>query len=140
MASKQQNNTVRSAGKWQGMNWIRQQKRLAIYLRDGLCCTYCNAAVEDGTQLTLDHVQPHSKGGSNSHENLVTACFRCNSARRDRSIASFARAVANYTGDQTAREVLLRVARNQRRSLKVHTARAKELITSRGSCKAALES
>lgn len=26
---------------WQGMNWIRQDKRLAIYLRDGLACVWC---------------------------------------------------------------------------------------------------
>jgi len=28
--------TVRNEGVWQGMNWIRQEKRLAIYLRVGL--------------------------------------------------------------------------------------------------------
>ncbi|KKK72946.1 hypothetical protein LCGC14_2898780, partial [marine sediment metagenome] len=35
----------------QGMNWIRPEKRLAIYLRDGLACCYCGATVEDGTKL-----------------------------------------------------------------------------------------
>lgn len=26
---------------WQGMNWCRPATRLAIYLRDGMACTYC---------------------------------------------------------------------------------------------------
>ena len=57
---------------WQGMNWIRQEKRLAIYLRDGMSCAYCGASVEGGAQLSLDHVKPHSRGGSNAAANLVT--------------------------------------------------------------------
>src|SRR5438128_11454104 len=34
----------------QGMNWIRPEKRLALYLRDGLACCYCGEAVEDGAK------------------------------------------------------------------------------------------
>lgn len=81
---------------WQGMNWIRQAKRLAIYLRDGLACAWCGAAVEDGAQLSLDHLKPHSKGGSNAASNLVTACKRCNDSRGNRSVARFSTAVAQY--------------------------------------------
>ncbi len=57
-----------------GMNWIRREKRLALHLRDGLVCVYCGAAGEDGGQLTLDHLRPVSKGGTNDASNLVTAC------------------------------------------------------------------
>jgi len=80
----------------QGMNWIRKEKRLAIYLRDGLACCYCGSAVEDGVQLTLDHIKPYSKGGDNEPSNLVTCCLKCNSSRQDRPVAEFARAVAGY--------------------------------------------
>jgi 5-methylcytosine-specific restriction endonuclease McrA len=31
----------------------------------------------------VDHVLPRSKGGSNSLENLVAACCRCNSSKKD---------------------------------------------------------
>jgi hypothetical protein len=79
-----------------GMNWIRQEKRLAIYLRDGLACAYCGLCVENGAKLTLDHYTPRSEGGSNDAVNLVTACHRCNSARGDRGVAEFAEAVASY--------------------------------------------
>jgi 5-methylcytosine-specific restriction endonuclease McrA len=35
--------------------------------------------------LTLDHVIPRSKGGSHSWNNIVTACEKCNSRKRDRT-------------------------------------------------------
>jgi len=67
-----------------GMNWIRQAKRLALYMRDHFACLYCGAGIEDeGTILTLDHVQ-HT--GSNDASNLVTACFSCNSAKQHWSL------------------------------------------------------
>lgn len=56
----------------QGMNWIRPTTRLAIYLRDGLACVYCGQALEDGVQLTLDHIKPWCRGGRHSPGNLVT--------------------------------------------------------------------
>ena len=45
---------------------------MAIYMRDGLACAYCGAAVEDGAQLSLDHITPDSLGGDNQADNLVT--------------------------------------------------------------------
>jgi 5-methylcytosine-specific restriction endonuclease McrA len=50
----------------------------AITLRD--CnhqCVYC-ASPLTLTTITLDHVQPLAKGGSNGLENLVAACSVCN--------------------------------------------------------------
>jgi 5-methylcytosine-specific restriction endonuclease McrA len=32
-------------------------------------------------KLTLDHLKPKSRGGSNSLENLRLACFPCNNSR-----------------------------------------------------------
>ncbi len=39
--------------------WCRQDKRLAIYLRDGFRCLYCLADLHgaDPTDITLDHVE-----------------------------------------------------------------------------------
>ena len=88
--------TVRQKGIWQGMNWIRQEKRLAIYLRDGLACAYCGDSVENGARLTLDHILPASKGGSNDDTNLITCCERCNKSRGNRSIGRWTKAVADY--------------------------------------------
>lgn len=120
------------------MNWIRPEKRLAIYLRDGLACAYCGAGVEDGAQLTLDHLRPHSKGGSNSEGNLVTCCHRCNSSRGNRSYTVFAASVAGYVNHgATAAEILAHIARTRKRVLDV--AAAKEMMERRGGFTAALK-
>lgn len=126
---------------WLGMNWIRQSKRLAIYLRDGLACAYCGHAVEDGAQLTLDHCKPHSKGGCNKETNLVTACHRCNSSRGNRSMASFIAAVAEYTAGREDARSAAQISQHitNCRKRKLDMAAAKEMIERRGSCKKALE-
>ena len=123
---------------WSGMNWIRQEKRLAIYLRDGCACMYCGATIEDGAKLTLDHVSPHSHGGSNSERNLVCCCARCNSVRQDRPAADFASDVAQYLAVTTGDEIMKSIRSNTRKSLRLYLAEAKELINRRGSAAKAL--
>lgn len=121
----------------QGMNWIRPEKRLAIYLRDGLACCYCGDTVEQGAKLTLDHLKPHCKGGANTPSNLVTCCHRCNSSRGKRSYTKFADSVAAYLNhDVTTAKILAHIARTRQRVLNI--AEAKELIARRGGFSAAL--
>lgn len=69
-----------------GMHWIRDSRRLSIYIRDGLACIYCGLGIEDGVKFTLDHVVPRSHGGSNETQNLATACHQCNTERKDTPI------------------------------------------------------
>lgn len=59
---------------------IRQQARQ----RANYACEYCGIS-ETGTGglLTLDHYIPKSKGGEDTLENLVYACFRCNQYKSD---------------------------------------------------------
>ena len=128
---------TRSDGQGQGMNWIRPEKRLAIYLRDGLACGYCGASIEDDVKLTLDHLKPHSAGGANDPTNLITCCHRCNSARGNRPWRKFAQHVAGYfnhgtTGD----EIVAHIKRTTHRVPDV--AAAKQLIAQRGSFSASL--
>lgn len=76
-----------------GGKWIRQDKRLAIYLRDGFRCVYCREDMRGVNvhDLTLDHVSGVLKNGRNNHEsNLVLACRVCNSKRGALPIARFA--------------------------------------------------
>lgn len=49
-------------------------KRKMIYKRDHYTCQYCGS-IKD---LTIDHVIPKSKGGTNKWNNLVTCCRKCN--------------------------------------------------------------
>ena len=64
---------------------ISTAKRFAIYARDGHACVYCGS----GEMLSLDHVIPRSKGGTDSAENLVAACQPCNSSKRDRDLTEW---------------------------------------------------
>jgi hypothetical protein len=129
--------TARHAGDWQGMNWIRQDKRLAIYLRDDLACTYCGKGVEQGATLSLDHIRPHSKGGSNHESNLVTCCTLCNSSRGNRSLTVFAAAVDSYIGVPVG-TVAKKVRNQTSRKLAPYRQQAKAMIEERGSAAKAL--
>ncbi len=127
-----------SGGQGQGMNWIRQSTRLAIYLRDGLACAWCGAAAEDGAQLTLDHLVAHARGGSNKPTNLVTACHRCNSSRGKRMVTEFAMVVAAYLDHGVkALDILGHVRSTARRALPREEALA--LIARRGSVASVLK-
>ena len=53
-----------------------------IFKRDNFECVYCG----NKKQLTLDHVVPRAKGGKDSWDNLVTACFKCNNEKSDLTI------------------------------------------------------
>lgn len=77
----------RKAG--QGSKWIRPERRLAIYARDGFCCAYCGMTAEEGAQLTLDHLLACELGGTNEASNLVTACLSCNSSKQDTTMRAW---------------------------------------------------
>jgi len=56
----------------------------ALFARDGSLCMYCGK--EYGRHsLTRDHVVPISKGGRDTWENVVCACFHCNSRKGGRT-------------------------------------------------------
>ena len=124
---------------WQGMNWIRQDKRLAIYLRDGMACMWCGATVEDGATLSLDHIKPASQGGSNSERNLVCSCMTCNTRRSDRDATVWAEIVAAHCNHGLTGEAIMAAVRsNTRKSLKEYRIEAKQLIARRGSAAKAI--
>lgn len=56
--------------------------RSNILARDRYTCQYCSKKHWD---LTLDHIMPSSRGGKSTWENLVAACYRCNSKKGDRT-------------------------------------------------------
>jgi 5-methylcytosine-specific restriction endonuclease McrA len=127
-------NAINRKERNQGMNWISQHKRLAIYLRDGLACCYCG---NSDCQLTLDHIKPHSKGGTNHESNLVTCCLKCNSSRGNRSYSKFANDTANYLNHGTkGSDIVNHIKKCIRRILDISY--AKELVERQGSCFKAL--
>ncbi|MBT7080176.1 MAG: HNH endonuclease [Chloroflexi bacterium] len=115
--------------------WISDHHRLAIYLRDGLSCAYCGSTVEDGAELSLDHLQPRSKDGNNSPQNLVTCCRKCNTARGNRPVAEFAGKVAGYVGIRK-KAIIKHI--NDCRNRKLPKAQASKMLRRRGTAFRAL--
>jgi 5-methylcytosine-specific restriction endonuclease McrA len=62
----------------------RALSRKNILLRDRNTCQFCGD-VFSGSELTLDHVVPRSRGGRSSWENLVACCYHCNNTKGDRT-------------------------------------------------------
>lgn len=48
-----------------------------------LACTWCRKPEKPGRLLTVDHVVPLSRGGTDDVENCVLACLVCNQQRAD---------------------------------------------------------
>lgn len=51
--------------------------RRNLFARDHNRCQYCGRR-HPSSELSLDHVIPRSQGGTNSWQNIVCACVRCN--------------------------------------------------------------
>jgi 5-methylcytosine-specific restriction endonuclease McrA len=56
--------------------------RKAIFERDDNTCQYCGRRTKR-ENLTIDHVIPRSRGGSDNWSNLVLACLACNALKRN---------------------------------------------------------
>ena len=54
-----------------------------IYKRDNNSCQYCGST----RHLTIDHIIPKSKGGSEEWTNLVVACSKCNTKKGDKLLS-----------------------------------------------------
>jgi 5-methylcytosine-specific restriction endonuclease McrA len=57
---------------------------VALFARDEHLCLYCGRDCSR-QQLTRDHVMPLSQGGRDTWENVVSACFHCNSRKGGRT-------------------------------------------------------
>lgn len=58
------------------------KRRFHIFVRDRFRCQYCSKKFSP-QDLTLDHIVPQSRGGSDDPENLVAACIPCNQKKDD---------------------------------------------------------
>lgn len=61
-----------------------QRVRREVLERDYFTCHYCSQEAN-----TVDHLIPLSKGGTDEASNLVAACNKCNSGKRDRIAPGF---------------------------------------------------
>lgn len=68
------------------MNTSRKRGHFIIFERDNFRCVYCGVSrqTDSEVELTVDHILPVKRGGSDHADNLVTACENCNSQKQDR--------------------------------------------------------
>jgi 5-methylcytosine-specific restriction endonuclease McrA len=69
---------MENAGTFTNEQW---QERLAEY---NYCCAYCYNPFPVN-ELTIDHMLPLSRGGTNTIDNLVPSCKPCNSRKKDKT-------------------------------------------------------
>lgn len=58
--------------------------RREVFIRDNFTCQYCG---RQGSDLTIDHIIPRSRGGVHTWENLVSACKSCNHRKGGKTLA-----------------------------------------------------
>ncbi|MBT9153315.1 MAG: CRISPR-associated endonuclease Cas9 [Firmicutes bacterium] len=70
-------------------NGFRDRKK-AVLWRDSYVCQYCGVnCIVSGLVAEVDHVIPHSRGGTMAWKNLVCACRPCNQTKGDLTAAEF---------------------------------------------------
>lgn len=63
---------------------ISDEIRVQVRRRASFACEFCGVSETDtGGELTLDHYQPKAKGGSDTLDNLLYCCARCNQYKLD---------------------------------------------------------
>lgn len=58
--------------------------KVNVMTRDHFSCQYCGNRFK-GSQLNYDHVVPRAKGGRTVWDNIVSACYACNSKKANRT-------------------------------------------------------
>lgn len=62
-----------------------------IYKDQNGCCAYCQRSIswEIPYDVTVDHIQPLSRGGTNWPENIALACPQCNASKCDKLLSEW---------------------------------------------------
>ena len=63
-------------------------------------CAYCGGTPRKGQRLTRDHLEPFSKGGKTTADNIVPACPSCNSSKGDKEWRAWYMAQAFFSQDR----------------------------------------
>jgi len=67
-----------------GERYVPPLTNRALFRRDDYICLYCGGRFP-ARELSRDHVTPLSRGGTDSWNNVVTACKRCNHFKAGRT-------------------------------------------------------
>lgn len=83
------NSIVATIGRTPGLaelhdDYLPPLNNKTLFRRDANLCLYCGERFQS-RELTRDHVTPLSRGGTDTWNNVVTACRRCNNHKGGRS-------------------------------------------------------
>jgi len=79
---------------------ITQQRKKVIKNRDNFCCQICDEVFKE-EELVVDHIYPHSLGGSNKNINLMALCKECNSDKN--------KSLNYYRSDEGRNKIILNI-------------------------------
>ena len=74
------------------------REKLALLRRYDFKCGYCGADFAD-TDLSIDHLMPLCRGGSDVIENLIPSCISCNCSKRDKTLEEYRTYMAHQSTD-----------------------------------------
>lgn len=63
-------------------------------------CAYCGCTRE---RLTADHLVPRGRGGGNTPDNIVPACYSCNQAKGTKDWRDFLMSLDNFSQERMNR-------------------------------------
>lgn len=75
--------------------YLSKKMKSEIIDKSGGKCFYCGITLDDDL-IEFDHVHPFSKGGKDNFENLVAACYLCNSYKSDKTLEEFRESLINF--------------------------------------------
>lgn len=75
---------------------ISDAKRQRLHAETKGRCGYCGNKVPL-EEMTVDHVTPASKGGTDDEANLLCSCRRCNAEKGDKALDGFKSAIVSGT-------------------------------------------
>jgi hypothetical protein len=68
---------------------ISSDKKHKVFMKTFYHCGYCGKIINEPSDLTLDHMKPKAKGGTDEMNNLIGCCKSCNQMKSDKTMEEY---------------------------------------------------
>lgn len=82
---------------------LSPKTRFEVFKRDGFTCQYCGGH-PPAALLHVDHINPVANGGTNSSDNLITSCSKCNFGKAAKLLSSIPQSLEDKAKEVRERE------------------------------------
>ena len=104
--------------------WLRSYRQDALTAQKGRCA-YCKSRLSP-LAVTADHIRAKSRGGRDTKENILAACYDCNRAKGRTKINTFKKSIKHPPQDAPwaiyhawiRRKLSIRIERAEKRILR----------------------